>query len=374
MLPIKLEAPPAGPGRVLIVDDEPALMAMLSEALTSLGYVPKGFTRPADALAALAREPFDVVLADLVMPDMNGIDFLHEALKIDRWLSCVIITGKATMESAIASLRAGAIDYLQKPFDLATVELALSRALTIGRLGRTNMLLERNLGAYAADLESAVQELEVFSYSVAHDLRAPLRAIRGFGAELARSSRESLSGPAQRHLDAIIRNADQMDQLIEDLLQFFRLDQQTLRIGPVDMPALVAASIEEVSGDPNVPPVATIVGPLPQCMGDAAMLRRVFVNLLANAYKFSANVPDAQVEVGYEIDSGAFYVKDNGVGFDMAYAPKLFNVFQRLHSSGQFAGTGLGLVTVRHIVERHGGRVWADAAPGKGATFRFTLA
>jgi len=233
----------------------------------------------------------------------------------------------------------------------------------------------RHLAQLAAQLENANQELESFSYSVSHDLRAPLRVIDGFSLALLEDYGTSLPREGQDLLARVRQQAQRMAQLIEDLLEFSRLGRKPLDVTSVDLAALVQAVVQELQQANADRTVAVTVAPLPPAMGDRALLRQVLTNLIGNAFKFTRQRPDAQVEIGFRDDNGerVYYVRDNGAGFDMQYASKLFGVFQRLHPAADFEGTGVGLALVQRIIHRHGGRVWGEGQVNEGATFQFTL-
>lgn len=238
--------------------------------------------------------------------------------------------------------------------------------------------LNSALAARATDLEAANRELEAFSYSVSHDLRAPLRHIDGFGALLVNKLGDHADGDIRRYVTTIQRAANQMSKLIEDLLSFSRLGRATLRQEPVNQNRLLADVIREGHYDTTHPVVTWSIAPLPEVKGDAALLRQVWVNLIDNAVKYSRQNPQPRVTIEVspaETHPGeyVFSVRDNGVGFDMAYASRLFGVFQRLHAASEFEGTGIGLANVRRIVARHGGRTWAEGRVGEGAVFYFSL-
>ena len=235
--------------------------------------------------------------------------------------------------------------------------------------------LNENLEEQKAALEAANRELESFSYSVSHDLRAPLRAIDGFSLMLLEDYGTKLEPEAQRYLATIRAGSQRMGQLIDDLLAFSRLGRQPLKRVKVDMEHLVGVALPEALTEAaGTTPVIT-VNPLPSSRGDPMLLQHVWTNLLANAVKYSSRVETPEIAVGASRDGDevVYYVRDNGAGFDMQYAHKLFGVFQRLHGQEEFPGTGVGLAIVHRIVTRHGGRVWAESVPGRGATFYFTL-
>jgi PAS domain S-box-containing protein len=225
-------------------------------------------------------------------------------------------------------------------------------------------------------LEAVNRELEAFSYSVSHDLRAPLRAISGFAQAVVEDYAPRLDDEGKRFLGLIQDNAHRMGQLIDDLLTFSRLGRQQLMEAQIDMGALAQAVFEELLAQHPGREIRFMVHDVPPALGDRAMIRQVLVNLLSNAIKFTRPRAEAVVEFGYsrQHGRGAYYVKDNGVGFDMQYAGKLFGVFQRLHAVTEFEGTGVGLAIVYRIITRHGGRVWAQGEVDKGAAFYFTLA
>jgi light-regulated signal transduction histidine kinase (bacteriophytochrome) len=235
--------------------------------------------------------------------------------------------------------------------------------------------LERRVLERTAELDAVNKELEAFSYSVSHDLRAPLRHIAGFANMLERRSGPSLDEQSRGYLKTIDGAAKRMGQLIDDLLAFSRISRNQMAPKRVSLDALVAEARREVMRDGN-PSIEWQIDRLPEVEGDQAMLRQVVLNLLANAAKYSSTRQPARIHVGVQSQSNGevvVFVRDNGVGFDMQYVHKLFGVFQRLHSSDDFEGTGIGLANVRRIIHRHGGRVWAEGKVDEGATFYFAL-
>ena len=238
-------------------------------------------------------------------------------------------------------------------------------------IARLNVDLQR----HTQQLETANRELESFSYSVSHDLRAPLRHIDGFVKMLDKYAGEKLDERSRRYLGIIADSARRMGTLIDDLLVFSRMSRAELRRSRVALDALVHDVLEILKPDTNGRRIVWKIAPLPEVEADAAMLRQVWVNLIANAIKYSRPRDPAEIEIGCNADNGelVLFVRDNGVGFDMRYVDKLFGVFQRLHHQGEFEGTGIGLANVRRIISRHGGRTWAEGRVEGGATFFFSL-
>ena len=235
--------------------------------------------------------------------------------------------------------------------------------------------LNAELQVHVEALESLYEELDSFSYSISHDLRAPLRAIEGFSAMLMEDHRENLDDEGRRLLGVVSAQTQKMGELIDGLLQFSRTSREDLALGPVDMRALcgeVVAEFQSRTGDRDV---TFNVEELPPATGDYRMLKQVFENLIGNAVKFTGTREKAVIDVGFQREElgTTYFVRDNGVGFNMEYADNIFGVFQRYHTEKEFEGTGIGLSLVQRIVTKHGGRVWAEAEEGKGATFYFNL-
>jgi len=361
--------------RLLIVDDETPQMKALCNTLHDHGFEPTGFSEARAALAELRKNRFDLLLTDLMMPDMDGIAVLRAAQEIDPQIVGVVMTGHGTIDTAVEAMKAGALDYILKPFKLSAILPVLSRALAVRRLRNENEELQRRVRARTEQLEAANKELEAFSYSVSHDLRAPLRSIRAFTEILVQEHGGQLTPEAREITDRITVNAARMGKLIEDLLAFSRFTRQSLNRQPVDMEAVVSDVLDEIKKTHEGREVAVSIGALPACQGDPALLRQVWMNLLSNAFKFTRHKEEPRVEVGSTEgpEEVVYFVRDNGAGFDMQYAQRLFGVFQRLHSADEFEGTGIGLSIVQRIIKRHGGRVWAEAEEGRGATFFFSI-
>ncbi len=531
--------------RLLIVDDESALMTALCNTLETEGYTTTGFTSARQALEKLRERQFDLLLTDLMMPEMDGIALLRAAQEIDRDLAGIVMTGHGTIDTAVRALRDGALDYVLKPFRLDNLLTVLTRALETRRLRTENIqlreavsiyelsraitmglshdeivqrtvaaaaqqsdagavcvlvpttegrelrvagmsgasvhwsaeqrfaidapivrwvaLAREQLSAWGAsndpeavfappfpgespgvalpivaggnfygilrfspltaqrrvtpgqikaldilastaatafeaaslltqlrtlnqDLEHRVRErtqelqtanadLEAFSYSVSHDLRAPLRVVDGFCQMFISDFGAGIPPEGRRILDKACAGAARMNQLIDDLLRFARFSRQPLQMRPVQMNALVRHVVGTFEDQLRGRSVHLQVAELQDCVADGSLLEQVLTNLLSNALKFTAARPHAHIEIGTSRGAAdqTYFVRDNGVGFDMKYADRLFGVFQRLHSQSEFEGTGIGLSIVHRIVRRHGGKTWAESAPQEGATFYFSL-
>jgi signal transduction histidine kinase len=358
-------APLAGdPGHplVLIIEDNPEMNRFIRQTLAS-EYRTDFALNGADGLRKALETRPDLIVSDVMMPEMSGDALLREvrarAELADTPL--LLLSAKADEELRVRLLREGANDYVMKPF--AVEELR-------ARVG--NLVAARRL---AAQLERSNKELESFSYSVSHDLRAPLRAIDGFSAALLEDHGSSLPEEGQRLLGAVRDEAKRMGRLIDDLLEFSRLGRKELETAPVDLGSLARTVVAELRRADPERQVEVTIAELPGVRGDLALLRQVLTNLIGNAFKFTRHRPDAKIEIGARRDGTelVYYVRDNGAGFDMRYAHNLFGVFQRLHATEEFEGTGVGLALVQRIVQRHGGRVWGEGRVNEGATFSFTV-
>jgi len=239
--------------------------------------------------------------------------------------------------------------------------------------GEAGQVLERRVAELTGQLDAASRQLESFTYSVSHDLRAPLRAIGGFTDMLRRNAGPNFDPESRKLLDRVAVNVDKMNALIDDLLEYSRVGHANLTATPFSMENLVREVTSELRD--RYPRSEVRIAPLARVTADRALMRQALVHLIGNALKFSARREVPRVEIGQTVheDKVVFYVRDNGAGFDMRYADRLFGVFQRLHRSDEFEGTGVGLAVVRQVMERHGGCVWAEAALDQGATFHFTL-
>ena len=362
--------------RLLIVDDEAPQVQALIDVLAREGYSTSGCANAEQALERLARESFDLLLTDLQMPGMDGIELIRHALAADPDLVAVLMTGHGSIATAVEGMKSGASDYVLKPFRLDAIRPVLRRALATRNLKRHNRELQGHLVERTRQLEAANRELDAFAGRIAHDLQSPLHGILGFAEILEENCAVSM-GPEERgYLQRILAAARRAETLNRDLLAFARLGEGSLQSEPVDLGDVLDEARRMVEPHSGGRPIEWAIDPLPRARVDASLMQQVFVNLLSNAIKFGAGSDPVRIEVGYRADpllGHVISVRDHGVGFDPRYADRLFAPFQRLHGSNEFEGSGMGLDNVRRIVERHGGTVGAESELGQGAVFHVSV-
>lgn len=358
----------SGPVEILLVDDRPDKLLAVETILAPLGERLVRAGSGEQALRHLLQGDVAVILLDVHMPGMDGLETARLARGRERSRQTPIIFVTADDDNEVEISRAyalGAVDFIRTPI---VPDVLRAKVSVFAELFR----MRRQLVREAEHVQALNEELEAFSYSVSHDLRAPVRHVSGFVDLLRRSSEGALDETARRYLDTIGRAAAHMGELIDDLLAFSRMGRSELMRTRVDLARLVRDLLPDLGAPGHV---EWRLDDLPEVCGDPAMLRVVMVNLLSNAVKYTRTRDRPRIEVGGTAGEGevVISVRDNGVGFDMQYAHKLFGVFQRLHGADEFEGTGIGLATVRRVVHRHGGRVWAESAVDRGATFSFSL-
>jgi signal transduction histidine kinase len=373
---------------ILLVDDTPQYLTALGSMLAPTYTVRVANSGPrAIALAGIDPKP-DLILLDVMMPDMDGYAVL-KALRGDALTSgipVIFVTGKDSPGDEQHGLDMGAADYIAKPFSPAVALARVNTHIALKRarddLQRQNLHLiaeveerrrsEANVQSLNEALQRSMRDLEAFSYTVSHDLRGPLRRMSGFAQLLLMDVETGKFDETRSHVDRICAAVEKMDQLIEGLLSVAKIARSDLKLQTVDMNDLVASVIREVPGSEHA---RFKVGPLPSVHCDETTMHQVWTNLISNALKYSAKKAQPEIDVSCEAGEKevVFSVRDNGAGFNPASTDRLFTVFSRLHNSGEFEGTGVGLAIVRSIVELHGGRVWAKGVPGEGAHFFFAL-
>lgn len=412
--------------KILIVEDHPTNRKLLHAQLEAEGHEVVETADGAEALVTLNAEPVDLVISDILMPNIDGFRLCQEVRANDRLADLPIILYTSTYNSPADRELAhtvGADLFVSKPAPPGVLQAAIRTAMRRGKthkvrtltdrdenyvLKRYSAALVRKLEEKNAELESALaevqrsneairqlnselesrverrtrqlaeanRELEAFSFTISHDLRAPLRRIDGFAHVLEAQLAESHDGDVRTAIDVILKSVGEMGRLISDLLAFSRTSRVELQRETVSLDDVLDDVLASLAGEMQGREVVVTREPLPRVHGDPALLHQVLMNLVGNAVKYTRPRTPGRIVVGCqgrENDSVVLKVADNGVGFDPAQAGKLFGVFQRLHSQEEFEGTGIGLAIVQRIVERHKGRTWAESRPGEGATFYFTL-
>ncbi len=360
--------------KILMVDDKPENLLALERLLIDFPVILYKAENGNDALKLSLHHEFALALLDIQMPEMDGYELaelLRQEVKTED-LPFIFISAIYTENiNVFQGYEKGAFSYVTKPFE---PEVLLNKIrFFIKKYQQEQLLIEQQ-----EQLKRTNEELESFSYSVSHDLRAPLRAVSGYSSLLLQNHKNQLDEEGQKFLNIINKEAGRMGQLIDDLLDFSQMNR--LKVNDTDaisMDALILECRDEVRKMyPGVSP-RFFINPLPKVKANRALLHQVFVNLLGNAVKYRKpdQVPVIKIEARTdEVNQQyIFSIKDNGVGFDMKYADKLFGVFQRLHSNEEFEGNGIGLALVRRIVNRHGGETWAESEPRVGSTFYFSL-
>ncbi len=352
--------------RVLLAEGNPEMRSYLATLLRRVHDVRAVADGDAAFDAATAAPP-DLIVVDLQLPGRDGLALLKElrAAETTCLIPVILLSARVGEDAALEGLDAGADDYLVKPFSGKALLARVRSCLALAKMRKdlTDKLTDAN------------KELEAFSYSVSHDLRAPLRAIDGFSDALLTEYGAHFDDQGRYYVERVRAGTQRMAQLIDDLLSLSRITRASLSHDRVDLTAIGAKVLSELGLRDPARKVEVRIADGLAGRGDSRLVKVLFENLLGNAWKFTSKVPEARIDVGSESRGGetVFFVRDNGAGFDMAYASKLFEPFQRLHTPAEFEGTGIGLATVHRVVKRHGGRIWAQAEPNRGATFFFTL-
>ena len=386
-----------GPKKILAVDDSLTYLHEMAAQLRDEGYDVVPAHSGEDALDMLAVQPVDCILLDLVMPGLSGQETCRRIKSSPEWRDIPLImhTALEDQDSMIQGINAGADDYISKSSDVEVLlarvraqlrrkqyedenrsirEQLLQKELEVAAANSARKLAETR-AAFVSELERKNRELEAFSYSVSHDLRGPLSAINRFTELLLDRYAGKLDVKRRDYLRTVCVTAQHMREIIDDLLLLSRVSLAELNRDLVDLSSIASAVLEELKQRDPTRQVVQHVEDEIVVEADARLIRVAFDNLLGNAWKFTSKVPEARIEFGAKRSAGetAFFVRDNGAGFDISWAENLFRPFRRLHRESEFPGTGIGLATVHRIIERHGGRVWAEASVNQGATFYFTL-
>ena len=367
--------------RILLIEDSPFatrhVQEMLEHAQSTHFHTKLTCTdRLSTGIDLLKQDAFDIILLDLTLPDSFELETFTRVNALAAEIPIIVISGIEDEIIAMEAVHKGAQDYLVKGklySDLLkrTITYSLERKQTEQHIYELNQQLEQRL----TELNDINQELKNFSHSVSHDLRAPLRAIDGFSRILFEEYNNTLDDEGKRLINIILDNTKKMGLLINDLLSYSRLAKQEIVKKDIDMEKLANKVWKELTRHVPEGKYRLKINKLPFAVGDPSVIRVVVLNLLSNAIKFTGTKKIGMIEISGKVEKGmtTYHVKDNGVGFDMQYSDKLFQIFQRLHHENEFEGTGVGLSIVQRVIKRHGGRVSAQGELNKGAVFSFSL-
>lgn len=375
-MPPRSPAPHRFRPRLLVVDDEAPQQRALCEILVDQGYDVVGCTDPLDALSQLDNATFELLLTDLQMPGMDGIELTRRAQAVAPDMVIVLMTAHGSIGSVVDAMKNGAIDYVQKPFRISGIVPAVERALEVQRLRVNNRRLEAEVSQQVKELVAVNQELDAFAARLAHDLRGPLVNMRSILAMTLQDVSEQLDPQHVEMLRLGVQSGDLALRMVRDLLDFARLGNQPLTMAPLQLDEVLKAALITVQPQGAQRVIDWSIGPLPEINGHAGLLQQAFVNLLGNAIKYTSAREQAHISVTAQAQSdGGHHIvfADNGAGFDPKQADQLFKPFRRLHAADEFVGEGMGLANVRRIVERHGGTVVARGRLGEGACFTIAL-
>lgn len=362
---------------VLIVDDTEENLDILVEALSDdygISVAMDGET----ALENLKMEIPDIILLDIMMPGMDGYEVCRKikANKDTQDIPVIFLTAITEIESKARGFKLGAVDYITKPFEIlevkARVRTHLALKLAKYELSEKNRILEEK----TVELQSAVNELEAFSYTVSHDLKSPLRAIEAYTKMISEEENEKLNDNTKEMVHNVKSICSNMIKMIENLLKYSKMTNLEICKGPVDINEIFQLTFKQYKAiyiDRFIQ--FEFETGIPVVLADPILIKQVISNIISNAVKFTKNEEKAHIVIGCKrgTDEYIFYVKDNGVGIDMEFSGKLFEIFQRLHSQDEFDGNGIGLATVRKIIQKHGGRAWIEGKVNEGTTIYFTL-
>lgn len=352
---------------ILLVDDHPENLLALEAILERLDQNIVKANSGVEALKCLLDQDFAIILMDVQMPGMDGFETARLIRERDKTkhIPIIFLTAINRNEShASRGYSLGAVDYIYKPFD---PEIIITKVKVFVDLAKKTQELRYQLSSY--------KELEAFTYSISHDLGAPLRMIRSFSNLLLNKYSGKLDEDGHEFLNIISSQARQMKQLIDDLLNFSKITQKSIEKSNIIMTNLAYYVVDTLQKLNPEQKINVIIGDLPIANGDRSMIKQVFINLVSNAFKYSKTKENPKIVIDSLIKGKEvfYYVEDNGIGFDMQHSSKIFDVFRRLHTEGEFEGTGIGLAIVRRIIQKHGGKVFAEGKVNEGAKFYFSL-
>lgn len=375
---------------ILLVDDQPDNLRLLSALLSERGYEPRGVINGKMAIKAAKSSQPDLILLDIMMPEMDGYE-ICEQLKAEpktKEIPVIFVSAKDETIDKVRAFGLGAVDYIPKPFHvdevLARIENHLSLRKLQKQLKEQNALFQQEI-MIRQQTEQALQkanqelaksnaELEQFAYVTSHDLQAPLATIASYAQLLQQKYKSNLDNQANEYINYIVNGCSRMQNLIEDLLAYSRVGKNQKTFSIVDVNNIIDKACSNLQSTIHQNHATIIYHNLPTLMGDSSQLLQLFQNLIDNSIKYRREEPP-KIEISVEPKENEylFIVKDNGIGIDSKYFEKIFQIFQRLHSSQEYSGTGIGLAICQKIVELHGGRIWVESQLGEGTTFYFTI-
>ncbi len=381
---------------ILIVDDMPNNLGALLDYLTDFGFEVLVAEDGESAIEQVEYALPDLILLDVLMPGIDGFETCSrlKSNQTTKDIPVIFMTALSDAEDKVKGFSVGGVDYVTKPIQQAEVLARVTTHLSIRNLQKQlqqqneclqqeicdRIKIEQQLQIRTAQLETANQELEAFSYSVAHDLRNPITSINGYIWVLEEEYAYLLDEDGKHYLERVRIATERMEQLIDDILRLSQVTKSKMQFDTVDLSRIAKEIVISLRQTSKEREVEFIIPEGIVAQGDEQLLKIVLENLLCNAWKYTRNKPRARIEFGVfqpginrQSSVDTYFVRDDGAGFDMAKADKLFGAFSRLHGKNEFEGTGIGLATVQRIVHRHGGKIWADGEVNKGATFYFTL-
>ena len=380
---------------ILIVDDMPNNLGALLDYLTDFGFEVLVAEDGESAIEQVEYALPDLILLDVLMPGIDGFETCSrlKSNQTTKDIPVIFMTALSDAEDKVKGFSVGGVDYVTKPIQQTEVLARVTTHLSIRNLQQQlqqqnsrlqqeicdRIKIEQQLQKRTAQIETANQELEAFSYSVAHDLRNPITSINGYIWVLQEEYAYLLDEDGKHYLERVLVATERMEQLIDDILRLSQVTRSKMQFDTVDLSQIareIAISLRQTANEREV---EFIIAEGVVAQGDEPLLKIVLENLLGNAWKYTRNKPRARIEFGvlepeiHTESSRQYFVRDDGAGFDMGKADKLFTAFCRLHGKNEFEGTGIGLATVQRIIHRHGGQIWADGEVNQGATFYFTL-
>ncbi len=362
---------------VLYIEDDEGLARLFRKRMSKFGYRTEIAQTGDEGLRLFDQRDFDVIIIDYQLPGMSGLEILEKLGKITDLIPVIMLTGAGNEEIAVQAMKSGATDYLTKDVDgnyFELLPLVMSEAIDRFRIKAEHKRMQKDLQEYAVKLARSNRELQQFAYVVSHDLKEPLQTIRGFTGLLEESMNGSLTDETSEYIEYIIAGTRRMERLIEGLLAYSRVKFQKMKVAKVNIGEIIEQVKQDLYAISHNKNAGITFDPMPVIRGNDRLLLRLFQNLLDNALKYCRDrSPQVHISVSETKDHWQFSVQDNGIGVKAKNLERIFVIFQRAHSSKEFAGDGLGLAICKTIVENHHGRIWVESTVDQGSTFFFTI-